>query len=207
MHIVPRVVARAEHPPADLDARVAALSAELDEAHEQQAATAEVLKVINSSPGDLMPVFEAMVEKARRLCDADSGHIALPAGDDFRTAAISAMSPEMEATIRAVSYAPGRGTAVGRCLMERRAVQIADIGADAEHAARHAASRGMIRTILGVPLLREGEPIGAFGLSRTRVEPFTERQVALVENFAAQAVIAIENARLLDEIRAARSAN
>ncbi len=132
--------------------------------------------------------------------------IALPAGDDFRTAAISAMSPEMEATIRAVSYAPGRGTAVGRCLMERRAVQIADIGADPEHAARHAASRGMIRTILGVPLLREGEPIGAFGLSRTRVEPFTERQVALVENFAAQAVIAIENARLLDEIRAARDA-
>ncbi|MGH6991292.1 MAG: GAF domain-containing protein, partial [Stellaceae bacterium] len=179
----------------------ARLLIELRESLEQQQAIAEVLQVINGSPGDLTPVFEAMVEKARRLCNADSGHLALPVDNDFRTMAVSAMSPEMEAVIRAVSYAPGRGTAVGRALMERQAIQIADIGADPEHAARHVASQDMIRTILGVPLLREGMPIGAFGLSRTRVEPFTERQIDLVRTFAAQAVIAMDNARLLGELR------
>jgi two-component system NtrC family sensor kinase len=181
----------------------ARLIAETQEALDQQTATAEVLGVINSSPGDLAPVFEAMVEKARRLCEADSGHLALPDNDDYRTAVVSAMSPQMEAMLRAQSYAPGRGTAVGRALLERKAVQIADIGADAEHVARHAADMGLIRTILGVPLLREGEPIGAFGLSRTRVEPFTERQIDLVRTFADQAVIAIENARLITETREA----
>jgi GAF domain-containing protein len=181
----------------------ARLITETQEALDQQTATAEVLGVINASPGDLKPVFDAMVEKATRLCKADSGHLALPDGDDYRTAAVCAMSPEMEAQIRAVSYAPGRGTAVGRALLERRVVQIADIGADPEHSARHAAEQGLIRTILGVPLLRDGEPLGAFGLSRSRVEPFTDRQIDLVRNFAAQAVIAIENARLITETREA----
>jgi GAF domain-containing protein len=173
---------------------------ELHEAREQQAATAEVLRVINSSPGDLQPVFDAMVEKARRLCKADAGHLALPVGDDYRSVAVAAMSLEMKTLIRSVSYAPGRGTAIGRALAERRPVQISDIGTDNEHVARRAAHKGFIRTILGVPLLREGEAIGAFGLSRQRIEPFSERQIVLVQNFAAQAVIAIENARLLDEL-------
>jgi GAF domain-containing protein len=174
---------------------------ELRESLNQQTATAEVLGVINASRGDLQPVFEAMVEKARRLCEADSGHLALPVDDDFRSVAVSAMSPEMEVMIRSVSYAPGRGTAVGRTLAERRPIQISDISTDNEHVARHAADKGFIRTILGVPLLRDGEAIGAFGLSRQRVEPFTDKQIALVENFAAQAVIAIENTRLLSELR------
>ncbi|MFZ0423105.1 MAG: GAF domain-containing protein [Xanthobacteraceae bacterium] len=177
------------------------LLSELRESLEQQTATAEVLGVINASRGDLQPVFEAMVDKARRLCEADSGHLALPVGDDYRSVAVSAMLPEMEVLIRSVSYAPGRGTAVGRALAERRPVQISDIGADNEHIVRSAADQGFIRTILGVPLLREGEAIGAFGLSRRRVEPFSERQIALVQNFAAQAVIAIENTRLLSELR------
>ena len=158
---------------------------------EQQTATAEVLGVINASRGDLQPVFEAMVEKARRLCEADAGHLALPVGDDYRSIAVSAMSPEMTALIQSISYAPGRGTAVGRALAERRPIQISDIGADSEHIGREAAGRGFIRTILGVPLLREGEAIGAFGLSRQRVEPFSERQIELVRTFADQAVIAI----------------
>jgi len=174
---------------------------ELRESLEQQTATAGVLSVINVSRGDLQPVFEAMVEKARRLCEADAGHLALPVGGDYRSVAVSAMSPEMAVVIRSVSYAPGRGTAVGRALEERRPVQISDIGADNEHAARHAADKGFIRTILGVPLLREDEAIGAFGLSRQRVEPFSERQIELVRTFADQAVIAIENTRLLNELR------
>jgi len=174
------------------------LLSELRESLEQQTATADILGVINASRGDLQPVFEAMVEKARRLCDADAGHLALPVGDDYRSVAVAAMSPEMAALIQARSYAPGRGTAIGRALVERRPVQIADIGADEEHAARQAASQGFIRTILGVPLLRQGEPIGAFGLSRRRVEAFTDRQIDLVRTFADQAVIAIENARLFE---------
>ena len=181
---------------------VQARTRDLQESLQQQTATADVLKVINASPGDLTPVFEAMVEMAMRLCKADSGHLALPDGEDYRTAVVAAMSPEMESLIRSVSYAPGRGTAVGRALLERRAVQINDIGIDPEHAVPQAAARSLIRTILGVPLLREGEPIGAFGLSRSRVEPFTEREVELVRTFADQAVIAIENTRLLKELHA-----
>ncbi len=177
------------------------LLSELRESLEQQTATAEVLGVINACRGDLQPVFEAMVEKARRLCEADAGHLALPVGDDYRSVAVAAMSLEMEVMIRSVSYAPGRGTAVGRALEECRPVQISDIGSDHEHVARRAADKGFIRTILGVPLLREGEAIGAFGLSRQRVEPFSERQIELVRTFADQAVIAIENTRLLSELR------
>ncbi len=179
----------------------ARLLSELRESLAQQTATADVLGVINASRGDLQPVFEAMVEKARRLCEADAGHLAVPVGDDYRSVAVSAMSPEMTELIRSMSYAPGRGTAIGRALAECRPIQISDIGADNEHVGREAAHKGFIRTILGVPLLREGEAIGAFGLSRQRVEPFTERQIDLVRNFAAQAVIAIENTRLLTELR------
>ena len=177
------------------------LLSELRESLAQQTATAEVLGVINESRGDLQPVFEAMVEKARRLCQADAGHLALPVGDDYRSVAVSAMSTEMTELIQSISYAPGRGTAIGRALAERRPVQISDIGADNEHAGREAAHKGFIRTILSVPLLREGEAIGAFGLSRQRIELFTGKQIELVKNFAAQAVIAIENARLLTELR------
>ena len=178
----------------------ARLLSELREFLAQQTATAEVLSVINASRGDLQPVFEAMVEKARLLCEADAGHLALPVGDDYRSVAASAMSSEMTALIQSISYAPGRGTAVGRALAERRPVQISDIGADNEHIGREAAGKGFIRTILGVPLLREGEAIGAFGLSRQRVEPFSDRQIDLVRTFADQAVIAIENTRLLSEL-------
>ena len=180
---------------------VARLKRELNEALEQQTATADILKSISGSTFDLQAVLDALVKTAVRLCAADAGHIALPEGEDYRTAAVTAMSPQMETMVRAQSYRPGRGTAVGRALAERRVVQIADIGADREHTVRQAAAAGYIRTILAVPLLRQGKPIGAFGLARSRVEPFTKRQIELVISFATQAVIAIENTRLLSELR------
>ena len=152
--------------------------------------------MINASRGELQPVFEAMVEKARRLCEADAGHLALPVGDDYRSIAVSAMSPEMAALIRSVSYArardrrrPGPGRAPPGT--------DSDIGGEVNMSAVKPRTKDL-RTILGVPLLREGEAIGAFGLSRQRVEPFSERQIELVRNFADQAVIAIENAATVE---------
>ena len=197
----PRAVRPGKSSAAGEATEIARLNRELNEAIEQQAATADILKSISGSTFDLQAVLDALVKTAVRLCAADAGHIALPQGEDYRTAAVTAMSPQMETMVRAQSYRPGRGTAVGRALAERRVVQIADIGADREHTVRQAAAAGYIRTILAVPLLRHGQPIGAFGLARSRVEPFTKRQIELVSTFAAQAVIAIENTRLLSELR------
>jgi GAF domain-containing protein len=177
----------------------ARLLTETREALEQQTATAEVLGVINSSPGDLAPVFDKLIETAARLCDAEMANLASRDGNVYRPVAAFATSREATAFLRGLAIVPGRGTISGRALLERKIVHIADIAADPEYALPEAVTVMNYRTTLGVPLVREGEPIGVITLARSRVAPFTERQIALVENFAAQAVIAMENARLIIE--------
>ena len=176
---------------------------ETREALEQQTATAEVLQVINSSPGDLGPVFDTLVDTAARLCNANMAGLAIRDGDAYRYVASRSIDPAWDTYVRGLSFTPGRETVTGRTLLERRVVHVADLAADPEHTVPEIVSVGGIRTFLGVPLLQEGEPIGVLALLRHQVEPFTDRQIALVETFAAQAVIAMENARLLTETREA----
>jgi GAF domain-containing protein len=182
----------------------ARLITETREALEQQTATAEVLQVINSSPGDLAPVFDAILEKAMRLCRADQGDVFYRFDDGaYRMGGASGV-PDAYREIEAnVVIIPGRDTLVGRVAMQAAPVQIVDVQADPEYLPKEDARIGNVQTMLGVPLLRDGVPVGVFGLGRRRVEAFSDREIALVTGFAAQAVIAMENARLITETREA----
>jgi signal transduction histidine kinase len=183
-----------------LEERVARRTQELKEALQQQTATADIFKVISRSTFDLKTLLDQLVESAARLCAADRTNLWRPEGETYRIAAAFGQPLEHLERLVGPSIRPGRGTAVARTLAERRVIHIFDAQTDPELS--QGFEGGGNRTILGVPLMREDIPIGVLVMLRQTARPFTEREIELAATFADQAVIAIENVRLFEELRA-----
>ena len=181
---------------------VQAKTRDLEESLQQQTATADVLKVISRSAFDLPAVLRTLVESAAKLCDADKATITREINGVYYRAETYGFSEEFMDQVRNIPVAPERGSISGRVMLEGKAIQVEDVEADPEYWPKNFAKRGELRTGLGIPMMRNGAPIGVLALMRTEVRPFNAKQIELVQTFADQAVIAIENARLFDEVQA-----